>query len=358
MSTVVVSSYTPALGTGRGVRTYGVVRALAVHGPVEVLYTPFGADAPGAAFTTAPGVTLTAVPRSRLPARALAYARGRSRRWPEPVARSASPALAAAAAERDGARIVVDDIPAAAALLDLARKRPLTFSAHNLESAFRTDWGPNVADFERTIFETYAESWLPSRADLDGARSLAPGATLRYVPNVVDVAAITPVAAQGRIAMFLADFTYGPNREGFEWLTGEVLPLVGADVEIRVAGRGLDAPAGLDPRIKVLGFVDDLETVYADAACALVPLLHGGGSPLKFVEALAHGLPVVATPRAAAGLDVVAGEHYVEGDGPAEFAAAIERALDPATGPRVGAAGRALAEREYSVESLARRVAP
>ncbi len=41
---------------------------------------------------------------------------------------------------------------------------------------------------------------------------------------------------------------------------------------------------------------------YAGARCAVVPLLQGGGTPLKLIEALAYGLPVIATPRAAAGL--------------------------------------------------------
>ena len=57
--------------------------------------------------------------------------------------------------------------------------------------------------------------------------------------------------------------------------------------------------------------MDDLaERVRRARDCAIVPLLQGGGTPLKFVEALAYGLPVVATPRAAAGLGVD-GEHYL-----------------------------------------------
>jgi glycosyltransferase involved in cell wall biosynthesis len=86
-------------------------------------------------------------------------------------------------------------------------------------------------------------------------------------------------------------------------------------------------------------------------------LVKGGGSPLKFVEALARGLPVVSTPRGAAGLEVVAGRDYLEGEGAEGFAEALVAVLDPARGRHVGAAGRALAELEYSIESLARRLA-
>jgi glycosyltransferase involved in cell wall biosynthesis len=107
----------------------------------------------------------------------------------------------------------------------------------------------------------------------------------------------------------------------------------------------------------VLGFVEDLDPLYARAVYALVPLLSGGGSPLKFIEGLAHGVPVVATPRAVAGVDAEAGRHYVEGEGADGFASGLVEALDPVRGAEVGAAGRALAQSEYSVEALARRLA-
>ena len=89
-----------------------------------------------------------------------------------------------------------------------------------------------------------------------------------------------------------------------------------------------------------------------------MPLLEGGGSPLKFVEALAYAVPVAATPRAAAGLEVRAGEHYVEGDDRRSILCRGDlEALDPERGNPLAAAGRELAEREYSIEALERRLA-
>jgi glycosyltransferase involved in cell wall biosynthesis len=86
-----------------------------------------------------------------------------------------------------------------------------------------------------------------------------------------------------------------------------------------------------------------------------VPLLRGGGSPLKFVEALAHGLPVVVTAHAAGLLeDVVPGRDCLAADGASEFAAAIDALLgDAELADRIGAAGREVAERCYSVDALA-----
>jgi polysaccharide biosynthesis protein PslH len=196
---------------------------------------------------------------------------------------------------------------------------------------------------------------------MEAVAEMAPGAALRHVPNVVDVAAIAPrrAPADPPEALLVADFTYTPNREGLG-LLAKVLPRVWETVpELRltVAGRGAQAPADADARVNILGFVDDLAPLYARAACALVPLVRGGGSPLKFVEALAYGVPIVSTPRGAAGLDAVAGRDYLEGDGEEGFAEALVAALDRARANELGSAGRALAKREHSIESLARRLA-
>jgi glycosyltransferase involved in cell wall biosynthesis len=357
VTTLVVSSYMPVLGSGRAARTYGIVRALAATEPVDLLHLDFGAERPDPAYERIDGVRLHGVDASRGLRRALTYARARAGGVPKPVARGISPDLAAAAARLAGGRVVAEDAMAAVALRRL--ERPVIYSANNLESAFRRDWGSpeRVRTFERRLLEGAAEAWMPSRADLEGARRLAPGAELRYVPNVVDVAAIEPrrAPADPPEALLVADFRYAPNREGLDFLLGEVMPRVwqrAPELRLSVAGRGCEAPA--DPRVAVHGFVDDLDPLYERAGCALVPLLSGGGSPLKFIEALARGLPVVATPRAAAGVEAEAGRHYLEGDGAEGFAAALIAALDS---QQLGSEARRLAEREYSIEALARRLA-
>jgi len=359
--TVIASSYTPALISGRGVRTYGIVRALLQHGPVDLVWVPFGGDQAAPDFQGVPGLTTHRVETPKPVRRALSYARHRMSGVPDPVARGVSPGLAHLTSQiaECADLVVADDISAALSVTALARARPVVYSAHNLESAFRRGWGSvdRVRRFEADLFARFAEVWMPSRADVRGARELVSGRPVRYVPNVVDVATQPVVRPKGRRAVLVADFTYGPNREALDWLVGDVLPLVRTDYELSVVGRGLDAGANYGPRVRIHGFVDDLDAAYRSSTCALVPLLTGGGSPLKFIEALARGIPVVATPCAARGLDVVAGRHYLEGDGPTGFAAAMDAAFTPGSADQIGLAGRALAEQEYSIESLAVRVA-
>jgi glycosyltransferase involved in cell wall biosynthesis len=372
MRTVIATSFTPTLDSGRARRTHGIVRALAALGPVDLVYGAFGADRPDPEFERIEGLSLHRVERPGRLARLPAYARARLRGVPEAFARGIWPGVAARAgalcAKDPGATLVAEGPVAAAALLPLAARRPAVYDAHNLESAFRhrlNEAGMShgaLERFERTLLETFSESWMVSDADMEGAAALAPGAHLRLVPNVVDVAAIEPVPPRSgeRTVLFVADLTYEPNREALDFLLEEAMPRLWErlpEARLLVAGKGSGELASPDPRVRLSGFVPDLRELYLEAGCVAVPLLEGGGSPLKFVEALAYAVPVAATPLAAAGLAARAGEHYVEGgaDG-GSFAAALATALDPGRGNPLAAAGRELAEREYSIEALERRL--
>jgi glycosyltransferase involved in cell wall biosynthesis len=206
-----------------------------------------------------------------------------------------------------------------------------------------------------------AEAWMVSEADAAAARELCPGVRLKLVPNVVDVAAIEPVVPDvaAQRALFVGNFSYEPNRNGLRFLLDEVLPRVWAqlpEARLRLVGAGLEQPPSDDPRVEALGFVDDLADAYAGVSAAVVPLLQGGGTPLKFVEALAYGLPIVATPRAAAGLAVRDGEHCLLAEGADAYADALARVLRDGA-PGLGERGRALAAERYSVEALTSLVA-
>jgi glycosyltransferase involved in cell wall biosynthesis len=378
---LLVSTHTPVLRSGRDVRTYGVARALAMHGKLTLLYVRFGAEQPDESFKAIPGIELREVVPSRGARRLLAYAMARLTGVPDGFARGVSPELARAAALLAGApgyrRVIADGPTSAAALAGLARKHPVTYNAHNLESGFRHELGPaerralrGLRSFERRLLARSSESWMVSDADMRAARELCPAARLRLAPNVVDVAAIEPVfatpasassdasrpepAAPEPAAIFVANFAYEPNRRALAFLLEDVLPRAWEqlpDARLVLVGGGLERPPSDDPRVRALGFVEDLATAYRQARCAVVPLLQGGGSPLKLIEALAYGLPVIATQRAVAGLQLHAGEDYLLADGAKAFADTLVEVLRDGA-PHIADAGRRLAEERYSIEAL------
>jgi glycosyltransferase involved in cell wall biosynthesis len=365
VSDLLVTTHTPILRSGQTMRTYGVARALASRGPLTLLYARFEGDRPDEAFSSIPGIELCEVVPSRGFARVAAFAAARLRGTPQGFARGISPELAREAARLAATpgreRVVADGPIVAAALSSLSRRRPVIYNAHNIESGFRGELGEGsvgaLERFERGLMSRAAESWMVSEADLAAARALCPQAQLRYVPNVVDVSAIEPVGAppvEPR-ALFVANFAYEPNRNGLRFLLERVLPLVWAqlpEARLTLVGPGLEDSPSEDPRVEMAGFVNDLGAAYRSARCAVVPLLQGGGTPLKFVEALAYAIPVLATPRAAAGLAVTAGRDCLLAEDEDDFAAALAGVLRDGA-PEIGKAGRALALERYSIEALA-----
>jgi glycosyltransferase involved in cell wall biosynthesis len=365
MKNLLVTPATPNLQNGRGVRTYGVTAALARHGPVEVAYVVFEGSRPGREYDTLAAVNPRPINASRGAGRALEYLRARLRGVPSGLARGVSPELARGAdGADDGVRVIADGPTAAAALLPLARRRDVVYLAHNFESGFRELGRGDTARFERQLLRTFAETWMPTRTDIEQAIELAgEQVSPRYVPNVVDteqIAAIVP-SDQPRVVL-VGDFSYEANREALAFLAKQVMPLLWAcrpDVRLTVAGRGVKEHPG-DERTEVVGFVEDLGSFYQQAAVVAVPLLHGGGSPLKFIDALARGLPVVATAHAARLLEEgVAGEHFLAATSPLEFAEAVDELLgDRGRAATLGTAGRELIARSYSVDALATLLAP
>lgn len=373
MKDLLVTPHTPVLRSGHVMRTYGIARALATaQGGLTLLYVNFDAPEPDAAFQQIPGIELHGVTPSRGLRRLHAYARARLSGVPKALARGVSSELADAAmrlAESpDRGRVIADGPIAAATLERLAQKHPIVYNAHNLESGFRHQIDESrfsqtrtLREFERRVLARAAESWMVSQADIAGARELCPEARLRYVPNVIDLARISPVSLpqQERRVIFVASFFYAPNRNGLDFLLDEVFPRVWAelpDTKLTLIGAGLPDLPDVDSRVEPVGFVDDLAAAYASASCAVVPLLQGGGTPLKFIEALAYGLPVVATPRATAGLEVSDGRDCLIAEHAEEFAAALIRVLRDG-GEELACHGRELVAERYSIEALSRLLA-
>jgi polysaccharide biosynthesis protein PslH len=374
--TLFLSTYAPALGGGRALRTYTTVRALAMLGPVDLAYVAHEGKGPSPEYQAIDGIAFHEVESSRGPRRAAVYLAKRLEGIPSACCRGTSPELievgeALARAPQRG-QVIVGDVGAATALMPMARRREVIYNAHNVESDFvgtPRAGHPRVSHeamvrYERRLLGRVTESWMVSHADIRSARKLLPDARLRYAPNVVDVSAIEPVRrapdARGERLLMVGDFHYQPNLSGLEFLVGEVLPIVwenAPQVTLNLVGRGLENWTPPDPRVELAGYVPELAPAYRDADCVVVPLTEGAGTPLKFVEGLAYGMPLVATPLAAKGLDVTPDVHYREASDARSFAQAILDILRHGAGD-LPAQARGLAERAYSIEALAKCIAP
>ncbi|PZU28057.1 MAG: glycosyl transferase [Stenotrophomonas sp.] len=172
---------------------------------------------------------------------------------------------------------------------------------------------------------------------------------IAVVVNGTDTEAFAEVVADpgaGRI-LFVGNFEYAPNIDAVEWLLDEIMPAIwaaAAQTRLCLCGYALPthwAERWPDARIEWRGFVPSLQPVQAKSSLFLAALRDGGGSKLKVLEAMAAGLPVVATAQAVSGLDVQRGTHYQGGgDTAALVAAALQLLADPQLAHATGEAGR------------------
>ena len=151
------------------------------------------------------------------------------------------------------------------------------------------------------------------------------------------------------------------NVESAIWFLREVAPALAA-LPIKIAGSvdaGVKARApDLYARYKdwFLGRVDDPGEIYARAKLVLLPTIDGHGLSIKTVEAMASGLPLVATKRALRGMseEALRLEGVTIADAPQDFADAVKRAaLLPARSPqeREGSATRGFYDAQFSASA-------
>src|SRR5262249_7148839 len=125
------------------------------------------------------------------------------------------------------------------------------------------------------------------------------------LPNVHDPRADpAPPRAERDGLLFVGTFTHAPNVDAVEVLAAEVMPRLWSErpeLTLSVAGRGLEPERFPDPRIRVLGWVDGLDTLVDRSALLAAPLRFGAGLKGKIGYAIARGLPVVTTETGAEG---------------------------------------------------------
>ena len=108
----------------------------------------------------------------------------------------------------------------------------------------------------------------------------------------------------------------------------------------------------------MVGRVDSVDAVLAGARVAVAPIRVAGGTRIKLIEAMAHGLPSVATSVGAEGLEVADGaELFVRDDVTSCAAACVVLLRDDELARAMGERARATYLARYRPESGMRVVA-
>lgn len=382
----------PPLGGGP-VRTLAQLRLLAALPEVEavtlvsVAERPVAAAAGRALAAAVPGLRVVPpvfhpvhlrrhprfVPRTvALRLRGVPYL---AAKWDSPALRRT---LRRALAEAGPDAVWVDHLGMAGYLPEIRAARPaarVILDQHNVESALferyaagRRGWvrwlaraeARAAARFERRMLQAVDAVVAVSTADADRFRQLA-GVTAHVVPVVAEPGRRSRPRPAGCHFCYVGSLGWHPNAAGLDWLCQRVWPRVRArlpEATLEIAGVGLPGdrsgrpvvPAAWRvPGVATVGFLEDLEPLFARSLAMLAPVVGGAGVRIKILQAFQAGLPVVTTPDGAAGLPLTDGTEALIAGEPDAFAERVARlAHSEALRTRLAAAAATYLERGHA----------
>jgi polysaccharide biosynthesis protein PslH len=296
-------------------------------------------------------------------------------KWDSPaLRRTLRRALRASAADV----VYVDHLGMARYLPDIRAERPgsrIVLDQHNVESELFKQFaesrtGPSklvataewraAAHFERGVLGAVDAVVAISRADARHFQGIA-RVPAHVVPVVMEFERRVRAHPGRPHFCYVGSLGWHPNVAGLNWFCQKVWPKIRMrvpDATLDIAGVGLHRHAGGRLRvpgawrmagIEAVGFLEDLEPLYARSVAMIAPVRGGTGVRIKVLEALGAGLPVVTTGDGVSGLPLTDDREVLIANEPDAFTERVERvARDETLRTRLRDAGYAYLEASHS----------
>lgn len=220
--------------------------------------------------------------------------------------------------------------------------------------------------YERDVAPHFAMHLVCSSPDAARLRAVAPHARIEVIPNGVDTSYFhqsnPPPSKVRKSLIFIGGLSWYPNVSAVSFLIRRVWPLIpDLDATLTIIGRSppdwLVRESQSDRRIVVTGWVDDVRPFMERSAVYVCPIFDGGGTRLKVLDALAMGVPLVASRIACEGIDVEDGRHVLIAGAAEEFARQINAVWDDAAlAVQLATNGVDLIRTKYSFDAIGKEL--
>lgn len=132
--------------------------------------------------------------------------------------------------------------------------------------------------------------------------------------------------------IFTGNMPYYPNQDAASYFAKEIFPLITGEIpDTKFYIVGQKPPVKIrrlvNDNIKVTGFVPDIRKEYLKSAVNVAPMRFGAGTLNKVIEAIALGVPTVATSIAVQGLPDLLKKFILIADDPVTFADSVKEII-------------------------------
>ncbi|WP_203415603.1 glycosyltransferase [Candidatus Scalindua japonica] len=215
---------------------------------------------------------------------------------------------------------------------------------------------------ERRAIKMARKTFVCSEKDRNYLQNFWGLSGVRVVPNAAAIP--KPLShTNSQVLLFIGSYNYTPNVIAAEYLINKIWPYVYKavpDARLLIAGtypENISCFKTKIPGVEFTGFVDDLDKLYQQSRVICCPILSGGGTRLKIIEAAAYGKPVVSTTIGAEGIEMYDGRELLLRDDPASFAEACIDLLNSINlCNKLGSAAREVTIRNYDRNNVIRLI--
>lgn len=189
------------------------------------------------------------------------------------------------------------------------------------------DW-LNRKKFQKDIYGYFDKIIAFTKEDSKIMRRAAASDKISIIPIGIDLDSyeLREDAEKVIDILFVGHMLHYPNLDGLNYFKEKIFPIIKKklpEVKFCILGSGIDKERlGIqnDRNIEVIGEVEDVRPYLSKTKIMVVPIRLGGGIKVKALEAMAMGIPVVATASAVKGLNVAGGKDIYIADSPKDFA--------------------------------------
>jgi len=213
---------------------------------------------------------------------------------------------------------------------------------------------------ELSLIEQADISFVVSAHEQALLKQQLPGARVELLSNIHEVHGCRRPHAERHDLVFIGGFGHPPNSDAIRWVAHELLPRMRKDMpDMRLHVLG-DMPETArrelaTPGLEFHGRVLDLAPWLDSCLASLAPLRFGAGVKGKINMAMSYGVPVVATPIAAEGMQLEHGRDVLIADDMNGFADAVRSlCVDAALWQRLSCAGLDNVRNHFSPQAARR----